>query len=87
MPLSPAAVALLDVLPRSPESPYVFFAPRGGMLSNMTLSKVMRDMQETAVKLGGKGWLDRTSNRPAVPYCLRSTFRETGRRKRALTVT
>lgn len=76
VPLSPAAVALLKALPRSPESPYVFFAPRGGMLSDMTLSKVMRDMQETAVKLGGKGWLDRTSQRPAVPHGLRSTFRD-----------
>ncbi|RDD93500.1 site-specific integrase [Paracoccus pantotrophus] len=76
VPLSPAAVALLDGLPRSPESPYVFFAARGGMLSNMTLSKVMRDMQETAEKLGQKGWLDRASNKPAVPHGLRSTFRD-----------
>lgn len=76
VPLPPAAVALLDALPRHPESPYVFPAPRGGMLSDMTLSKVMRDMQETAVKLGGKGWLDRASGRPAVPHGLRSTFRD-----------
>lgn len=76
VPLTPEAVALLHALPRSPESPYVFFAPRGGELSNATLSKVMRDMQAAAVAKGGKGWLDRVSKRPAVPHGLRSTFRD-----------
>lgn len=82
IPLSPAAVAILDALPRNPESPYVFWAPRGGQLSDMTLSKVMRDMQENALKLGGKGWVDphmkddEGNPRPAVPHGLRSTFRD-----------
>ncbi|MFN3313298.1 MAG: tyrosine-type recombinase/integrase [Hyphomonas sp.] len=76
VPLTPAAVAILDALPRNPESLYVFWAARGGMLSDMTISKVMRDMQEAAVKKGEKGWLDRVSKRPAVPHGLRSTFRD-----------
>ncbi|MFQ1040050.1 tyrosine-type recombinase/integrase, partial [Citrobacter koseri] len=58
VPLSPAAVAILDALPRSPESPYVFWAARGGMLSDMTISAVMRRMQEAAEAKGEKGWLD-----------------------------
>ena len=80
VPMSPAAVALLKSLPRNadavPGKDYVFAAARGGMLSDMTLSKVMRDMQEAAVAKGDAGWLDRASKRPAVPHGLRSTFRD-----------
>lgn len=80
VPLTPAAVALLKAVPRnveaSPGRDYVFWAPRGGMLSDMTISAVMRRMNETSVKLGGPGWLDRVSGRPAVPHGLRSTFRD-----------
>ena len=76
VPLTPEAVAILNALPRNPESPYVFWAPRGGMLSDMTLSAVMRRMQEAAEAKGEKGWLDRVSKRPAVPHGLRSTFRD-----------
>lgn len=80
VPMSPAAVALLKSLPRNadaaPGKDYIFAAARGGMLSDMTLSKVMRDMQDAAVAKGDAGWLDRASKRPAVPHGLRSTFRD-----------
>lgn len=75
VPLTPEAVAILQGLPRT-ESPYVFHAQRGGMLSDMTLSAVMRRMQEAEVKAGRAGFLDPTSKRPAVPHGLRSTFRQ-----------
>jgi integrase len=75
VPLTPEAVALLKSLPRT-ESPYVFHAQRGGMLSDMTLSAVMRRMQEAEVKAKRAGFLDPTSKRPAVPHGLRSTFRQ-----------
>lgn len=63
-------------------SPYVFVAPCGGMLSDMTLSKVMRDMQEWAEKVARKaardvdnaGCRDPRSGRSAVPHGLRSIF-------------
>jgi integrase len=76
VPLTPEAVALLEALPRLDGSPYVFFAPRGGMLSDMTLSAVMRRMQEAEEKAGRPGYLDPMSKRPAVPHGLRSTFRQ-----------
>ncbi len=76
VPLTREAVALLRDLPRMEGSPYVFFAPRGGMLSDMTISAVMRRMQEAEEKAGGKGFLDPRSGRPAVPHGLRSTFRD-----------
>ncbi|AXQ94004.1 DUF4102 domain-containing protein [Cereibacter sphaeroides] len=76
VPLSADALALLESLPRMKDSPFVFFAPRGGQLSDMTLSAVMRRMQEAEVKAGRPGWLDPRSKRPAVPHGLRSTFRD-----------
>jgi len=76
VPLSPEAVALLKALPRREGSPYVFHAPKGGELSDMTLSAVMRRMQEAEEKAGRSGFLDPQNKRPAVPHGLRSTFRQ-----------
>lgn len=82
VPLSTEAVAIVEAMPET--SPYVFAAARGGMLSDMTLSAVMRRMQadaeSQATKAGqdtGKaGWRDPRNGRPAVPHGLRSTFRD-----------
>jgi integrase len=76
VPLTPEAVALLKSLPRMEGSPYVFFAPRGRMLSDMSISAVMRRMQEAELKADRPGFLDPRSKRPAVPHGLRSTFRQ-----------
>ncbi|MFK7875854.1 MAG: tyrosine-type recombinase/integrase [Paracoccaceae bacterium] len=76
IPLPPEAVALLKALPRLKGSPHVFFASRGGMLSDMSLSAVMRRMQAAQEKEGHTGYLDPASKRPAVPHGLRSTFRQ-----------
>ncbi len=74
--LTAEALAILQSLPRLDGSPLVFFAPRGGELSDMTLSAVMRRMQEAEVKAGREGFLDPRNKRPAVPHGLRSTFRQ-----------
>lgn len=76
VPLTDEAVALLKALPRMDGSPYVFFAPRGGQLSDMSISAVMRRMQEAEEKAGRAGFLDARSKRPAVPHGLRSSFRD-----------
>jgi integrase len=76
VPLSARAVALLRSLPRIDGNPLVFPAARGGQLSDMTLSAMMKRMHESAVAEGGTGFLDRVSKRPAVPHGLRSTFRD-----------
>ena len=76
VPLPEKAVALLESLPRLKGSRFVFFAPRGGTLSDMSLSAVMRRLHEADLKSGGPGFLDRQSGRPAVPHGLRSTFRD-----------
>lgn len=82
--LSADALALLERLPRLDGSPLVFFAPRGGMLSDMSLSAVMRRMhsdklaQDMAAGIpeDRAGWRDARSGRPAVPHGLRSTARD-----------
>ncbi|MFT6063150.1 MAG: integrase [Paracoccaceae bacterium] len=76
VPLTDDAAALLRSLPRMAESAFVFAAPRGGALSDMSLSAVMRRMQKSEVDAGRIGWLDASSGRPAVPHGLRSTFRD-----------
>lgn len=52
VPLTPDAVKLLKALPRFDNSPFVFPAPRGGMLSDMGLTAVMRRMKVDAVPHG-----------------------------------
>lgn len=84
VPLTAPALAIIAAVPRRADSPFVFAAPRGGELSDMTLSKVMRDMQARAEKVAREvginpdraGWRDSRSGRPAVPHGLRSTFRD-----------
>ena len=88
--LAPAAIDLLKALPRIDDNPLVFPAARGGQLSDMTLSAVMRRMHEAKLEHDkqaaeaarvpfdpvGAGWRDRQNRRPAVPHGLRSTFRQ-----------
>lgn len=76
VPLSAEAVAMLEALPRMEGNPLVFPAPRGGQLSDATLSAAMKRMHKADVDAGGAGFVDRASKRPAVPHGLRSTFRD-----------
>jgi len=50
----------------------VFPSPRGGLLSDMTLSALMKRMHQS----DKKGYSDKKSGRPAVPHGMRSTFRD-----------
>jgi integrase len=82
--LSPAAVALLEGLPKMEGVPFVFPSVTGKMLSDMSISAVMRRMQEDAEKAAQEagldpaqaGWRDLKTGRPAVPHGLRSSFRD-----------
>lgn len=76
VPLPPEAVALLEALPRLKDNPLVFPAPRGGEMSDMTLSATMKRIHAADLAGDGAGYLDRVSKRPAVPHGLRSTFRD-----------
>lgn len=76
VPLTEPMIKILKELPRLDGSPYVFFAARGGMLSDMALSSVMRKMHQADQRKGGPGYCDPKSGGPAVPHGLRSTFRD-----------
>lgn len=76
VPLTPYALTLLKGLPLFEGSPLVFPAPRGGELSDMTLSAAMKRLHQADVDGDGPGYLDRVNKRPAVPHGLRSTFRD-----------
>lgn len=76
IPLTDAAVAIIEAMPKMEGSAFVFAAPRGGALSDMSLSAVMRRMQDSEVKAERRGWIDPRSGRAAVPHGLRSTFRD-----------
>ena len=68
VPLSARAVELLRALPRMAGSDYVFPAARGGMLSDMTISAVMRRMKVDAVPHGFRStFRDWCSERTAYP--------------------
>ena len=76
VPLSEAALKLLEAMPREKDNPLVFPAPRGGQLSDMSLSATMRRLHQADRAEGGNGFIDRVSKRAAVPHGLRSTFRD-----------
>lgn len=52
VPLSDAAIALLEALPRLSKNPYVFASPRGGAYSDMSLLAVIRRMKVDVVPHG-----------------------------------
>lgn len=75
IPLTESMVALLEGLPRLVGSNLVFWAPRGGALSDATMGKVMRAIHEADLTAGGKGYVDAKTGAQAVPHGMRSAFR------------
>ena len=68
VPLGDEALALLQGLPRLADSDLVFFAPRGGQMSDMTLLAVLRRMTVDAVPHGFRStfrdWCAERTNYP-----------------------
>ncbi len=76
VPLSAAARALLEALPRLAGTDLLFPGNRARPLSDNTLRAAMRRLHEADLRAGGPGFVDARSNRVAVPHGLRSTFRD-----------
>lgn len=82
VPLSDAAVKLIKAQPHFRGSDYVFAAPRGGMYSDATMTKVVKDMHAADLAAGNAGFTDPkqrdTDGNPmvAVAHGFRSTFRD-----------
>ena len=68
VPLSDAALAVLDTLPHEDRNALVFASPRGGMLSDMSLTAVLRRMKVDAVPHGFRSsfrdWCAERTNYP-----------------------
>jgi len=65
VPLPPQVMKLLEEVPKIEGNPKIFPSPRGGELSDNSLSKLMRDMRDSGeLKV------------EAVPHGFRSTFRD-----------
>ena len=75
VPLTLPMVEIINRQHRTDSSGIIFKAARGGMLSDMTLSALMKRMHEKHLS-AGSGFIDTKSKRPAVPHGLRSTFRD-----------
>ncbi len=75
VPLTDEMIALLHGLPRQVEGNVVFWAPRGGALSDAVMGKLMRTIHEADIKAGNKGFLDAKSKEIVVPHGTRSTFK------------
>lgn len=75
VPLSPAAVSLLEALPRMEGNPLVFPAPRGGEMSDATMAAVIKRMN--ANRPEGEAYTDpKQDKRPITVHGFRSTFRD-----------
>lgn len=52
VPLTPSAMKIIETMPKVEDSEFIFTAPRGGALSDMALTQVMRRMKVDAVPHG-----------------------------------
>ena len=75
VPLTGEMVKILKLLPRQESNDLVFWAPRGGALSDATMGKLLRTMHQADVKAGNKGFVDAKTKEIAVPHGIRSTFK------------
>lgn len=78
VPLSPAAIAVIEQMLAVRQSNWVFAGDReGNPLSDMTLTEVIRRMNEARQAAGLPRWTDpKQGGREVVPHGFRSTFRD-----------
>ena len=74
VPLSSASLLILAAIPEG-KGPEFVFRGKTGMLSDMTLGKVIKSLHSKDFQNGG-GFVDPVSNRVATAHGFRSTFRD-----------
>lgn len=77
VPLSDAALALIDGLERREGVDLLFPSPRDKVLTNAAIGKAMRTIHEK----DNAGFVDKDSGLPAVPHGLRASFKTWGKGK------
>lgn len=79
VPLTEATIRLLDQLYQETHpqpDDFIFPAPRGGMLSDMSLTMLIKRMHDKKLKKDGEGYIDPKQNRVITTHGFRSTFRD-----------
>ena len=76
VPLSDEAKRLLKTLFKIKDNDLVFPAPRGGKLSDMSITMLIRRMHQDELDAGRSGFLDPKQNKVATTHGFRSTFRD-----------
>ncbi|MBN6523261.1 tyrosine-type recombinase/integrase [Acinetobacter pittii] len=79
VPLSEAAIRLLKQLYQETHpqpDDFIFPAPRGGMLSDMSLTMLIKRMHDKKLKEDRIGYIDPKQNRVITTHGFRSTFRD-----------
>lgn len=62
-------------MPRQADNNIVFWAPRGGALSDATMGKLLKMLHEADLGAGNKGFVDAKTKLRAAPHRTRSTFK------------
>lgn len=76
IPLSDDALVLLKAMPRLEGNDLIFPAPRGGKLSDMALTALIKRLHESEQRAGRKGFIDPRQDKVATTHGFRSTFRD-----------
>ena len=77
VPLSQQVICLLESIQSYTQSnDFIFPAPRGGMLSDMSLTILIKRMHKQIFKENGLGYIDLKQNRVITTHGFRSTFRD-----------
>lgn len=77
VPLSQQVICLLESIQSYTQSnDFIFPAPRGGMLSDMSLTTLIKRMHKQIFKENGLGYIDPKQNRVITTHGFRSTFRD-----------
>lgn len=82
VPLSDEAIRLLQELPQGAPDDVIFPSPDGKPMSDMALSKLLKDAHKKDTNSGGKGYIDPAQdNRIITPHgTARSSFKEWARK-------
>jgi len=76
VPLSAAALAVLERMAKIRNGEYVFFSGSGRPLSNTAQAALIDRMNDSNVAAGKPKWMDPRQKRVIVPHGFRSTFRD-----------
>jgi integrase len=76
VPLSAAALAVLDRMEKIKNGDYVFFSGSGRPLSDAAVAALIERMNAANVAAGKPKWMDPKQKREIVPHGFRSTFRD-----------